>query len=104
MNMSLGYNLNVGPVTITPLFYAFQLLNRQTATAIDQTFNAERHRSSRIRPARFYGQAGRRARRRPRQPARSTRRPAPCTDNPNYRKTTAQTGPRQFRFALKVTF
>ena len=30
--------------------------------------------------------------------------PGPCTDNPDYRKTTAQTGPRQFRVALKVTF
>ena len=37
--MSLGYNLNVGPVTITPQFYAFQLLNRQTATSIDENFN-----------------------------------------------------------------
>ena len=39
MNMSLGYNLNVGPVTITPQFYVFQLLNRQTATSIDENFN-----------------------------------------------------------------
>ena len=37
MNASLGYNLNVGPVTITPQFYVFQLLNRQTATAINQS-------------------------------------------------------------------
>ncbi len=39
MNLSVGYNLNVGPVTITPVFYAFQLLNRQTITTIDQRFN-----------------------------------------------------------------
>ena len=42
MNMSLGYNLNVGPVTITPMFYAFQLLNRQTATAVDTSVQPER--------------------------------------------------------------
>ena len=39
MNLSLGYNLNVGPVTITPMFYVFNLLNRQTPTRYDQGFN-----------------------------------------------------------------
>src|SRR5262249_21641886 len=39
MNLSLGYNFSVGPVTVTPQFYAFQLLNRQTTAAIDQRFN-----------------------------------------------------------------
>ena len=54
----------------------------------------------------FYGQAGVE----PgtigpaRQPLPGDSPPSPCTDNPNYRKTTAQTAPRQFRFALKVTF
>ncbi len=104
MNMSLGYNLNVGAVTITPMFYAFQLLNRQTATAVDTSFNP--NASFVTDPSSpFYGQAGV-------QPG--TTGPAgnfcpdaatgPCTDNPNYRKTTAQISPRQFRFALKVTF
>jgi hypothetical protein len=104
MNFSLGYNLNVGPVTITPQAYVFQLLNRQTTTAVDQRFNpSASFVSDPTSP--FYGQAGV-------QPG--TTGPAggdcpaaaiaPCTDNPNYRKTTAQTGPRQFRFALKVTF
>jgi len=104
MNMSLGYNLNVGAVTITPMFYAFQLLNRQTATAVDTSFNP--NASFVTNPASpFYGQAG---------VEPGTTGPAgnfcpdaatgPCTDNPNYRKTTAQISPRQFRFALKVTF
>ncbi len=104
MNMSLGYNLNVGAVTITPMFYAFQLLNRQTATAVDTSFNP--NASFVTDPSSpYYGQAGV-------QPG--TTGPAgnfcpdaatgPCTDNPNYRKTTAQISPRQFRFALKVTF
>ena len=39
MNLSLGYNIDVGPVTITPKFYAFNLLNRQTATADERSFN-----------------------------------------------------------------
>ena len=104
MNMSLGYNLNVGAVTITPMFYAFQLLNRQTATALDTSFNP--NASFVTDPSSpFYGQAGV-------QPGTTgpagnfcpDAATAPCTDNPNYRKTTAQIGQRQFRFALKVTF
>jgi hypothetical protein len=104
MNASLGYNINVGPVTITPQVYAFQLLNRQTTMAIDQRFNP--NASFVTDPtSTFYGQAGVQ----PGTvgplgnlcPATAT---APCTDNPNYRKTTAQTSPRQLRFALKVSF
>ena len=104
MNASLGYNINVGPVTITPQVYAFQLLNRQTATAVDQRFNP--NASFVTDPTSpFFGQAGV-------QPGQTgpagnlcpADAIAPCTDNPNYRKTTAQTGPRQLRFALKVTF
>jgi outer membrane receptor protein involved in Fe transport len=104
LNMSLGYNLNVGPVTITPQVYAFQLLNRQTTTSIDERFNP--NASFVTDPASpFYGQAG---------VEPGTTGPlgnvcpatavAPCTDNPNYRKTTVQGNPRQIRFALKVTF
>ena len=33
MNLSLGYNVNLGPVTVTPQLYVFNLLNRQTAPA-----------------------------------------------------------------------
>jgi hypothetical protein len=104
MNMSLGYNMNVGPVTITPQFYAFQLLNRQTPTALTQSFNI--NASFVTDPASpFYGQAGV-------QPGTvgpngelcPAAASGPCTDNPDYRKTTAQIGQRQFRFALKVTF
>jgi outer membrane receptor protein involved in Fe transport len=104
MNLSLGYNMNVGPVTITPQVYAFDLLNRQTATAIDERFNP--NASFVTDPASpFYGQAGV-------EPGTTgplgnvcpATASAPCTDNVNYRKTTAQTSPRQFRFALKVTF
>jgi hypothetical protein len=104
MNLSLGYNFVVGPVTITPQAYAFQLLDRQTTTAIDERFNP--NGAFVTDPASpFYGQAGV-------EPGTigpagnlcPADSPKPCTDNPNYRKTTAQTSPRQFRFALKVTF
>ncbi len=104
MNLSIAYNLNVGPVTVTPQFYAFQLLNRQTTTAINQAFNP--YATFVTDPTSpFYGQAGV-------QPGTTgpngnlcpASAAAPCTDNPDYRKTTAQISPRQFRFALKVTF
>jgi hypothetical protein len=104
MNVLLAYNLNVGPVTITPQFYAFQLLNRQTATAINQAFNP--YGTFVTDPSSpFYGQAGVQ----PGMPGPNgnncpANAPGPCTDNPDYRKTTAQISPRQFRFALKVTF
>ncbi|HKD18591.1 MAG TPA: TonB-dependent receptor, partial [Thermoanaerobaculia bacterium] len=104
MNLSAGYNIGIGPVLITPTFYAFDLLNRQVTTAIDERFNP--NASFVTDPASpFYGQAG---------VEPGTTGPlgnvcpanaiAPCTDNPNYRKTTIQGSPRQFRFALKVTF
>ena len=83
MNLSLGYNLNVGPVTITPMFYAFQLLNRQTATAVDTSVQPERVVRRRIRRApstvrRASSRAPRAPRatsapRSPRVPARTTR-------------------------------
>jgi hypothetical protein len=104
MNLSLAYNLIVGPVTITPQAYVFQLLNRQTATSIDTNFNPSgSFVTDSTSP--FYGQAGVQpgttGQNGSECPASATH---PCTDNPNYRKTTAQVAPRQFRFALKVTF
>jgi hypothetical protein len=104
VNVSLAYNLNVGPVTITPQAYAFQLLNRQTTTSTNTAFNPySTFVTDPTSP--FYGQAGV-------QPGTQgpngndcpADAPKPCTDNPNYKKTTAQIAPRQFRFALKVTF
>ena len=99
MNMSLGYNINVGMVTITPQFYAFQLLNRQTATSLDQNFNV--YGDFVTDPASpLYGRAGLV----PDGTCAVNSATGTCSDNPNYRKTLTQTGPRQFRFALKVTF
>jgi hypothetical protein len=104
MNLSLGYNVNAGPVTITPLFYAFQLLNRQTITAINEQYNP--NATFVTDPASpFYGQAGVEPGQTGPQgnpcPADATK---PCTDNPDYRKGTARISPRQFRAALKITF
>ena len=99
MNLSLGYNLNVGPVTITPQFYAFQLLNRQTATSIDQNFNV--NGSFVTDPTSpLYGRPGLV----PDGTCPVNSVTGTCSDNVNYRKTLTQTGPRQFRFALKVSF
>ena len=99
MNLSLGYNLNVGPVTITPQVYAFQLLNNQTATSIDQNFNV--NGSFVTDPTSpLYGRPGLI----PDGTCPVNSVTGTCSDNVNYRKTLTQTGPRQFRFALKVSF
>ena len=104
MNMSLGYNLNVGPVTITPQFYAFQLLNRQTTTSVNEVFN--RYGTFVTDPSSpYYGQAGvQPGTTGPQGNACPVSNAGPCTDNEDYRKTTARVSQRQFRFALKVTF
>ena len=104
LNMSVGYNANVGPVTITPVFYAFNLINNQVITAVNENFN--QNATFVTDPASpFYGQSGV-------EPGTTgplgnfcpADSPKPCTDNPDYRKATARTAPRQFRVALKVTF
>ena len=57
LNLSLGYNINVGPVTITPQAYLFNVINRQTATSYDATFNpGGSFVTDPTSP--FYGQAG----------------------------------------------
>ncbi|HYX20290.1 MAG TPA: TonB-dependent receptor, partial [Thermoanaerobaculia bacterium] len=99
MNMSLGYNINVGPVTITPQVYVFQLLNRQTTTAIDENFNV--NGSFVTDPTSpLYGRPGLI----PDGTCPVNSVTGTCSDNVNYRKTLNQTGPRQLRFALKVSF
>jgi hypothetical protein len=91
--------MNVGPVTITPQAYLFNVLNRQTVTALNSNFNTAG--SFVVDPASpFYGQAGQ-------QPGTGTcpaTASAPCTDNPDYLKAAARNNPRLLRVALKVTF
>jgi hypothetical protein len=99
MNLSLSYNLNVGPVTITPMVYLFNLLNRQTVTRHDQSFNDGG--SFVDDPASpYYGQAGVE----PGTGACSASATAPCTDGPDYLKASTWNPPRLFRAALKITF
>ena len=99
MNLSLGYNLNAGPVTITPMVYVFNLLNRQTPTRYDQGFNPGG--SFVTNPASpYYGQPGVE----PGTGSCPASASAPCSDNPDYRKATRFTSPRLVRAALKITF
>ncbi len=99
LNLSLGYNMALGPVTITPQLYLFNVLNRQTEFAIDTNFNPGG--SIVTDPSSpFYGQPGQ-------QPGTGTcaaSAASPCTDNPDFLKTVSQTNPRLLRVALKVTF
>jgi hypothetical protein len=98
-NLSLAYNIALGPVTVTPQLYVFNLLNRQTVTAISENFNP--NGSFVTTPSSpFYGQAGIE----PGQPGCPATASGPCSDNPDYKKATARIGSRLFRAALKLTF
>src|SRR5262249_23671971 len=100
MNLSAAYDVNVGPVTITPALYLFNVLNRQTPSNIVQSFNS--NGSIVTNPTSpFYGQPGIEPGTTDGCPATA---PAPCTDDPDYRKISQRIGPRLLRFALKVTF
>jgi hypothetical protein len=99
MNLSLAYNANIGPVTITPQLYVFNVLNRQTVTAYDNTFNpGGAFVTDPTSP--FYGQAGVE----PGTGICPAAASAPCADNPDYMKGILWTNPRLLRVALKVTF
>jgi hypothetical protein len=103
-NVSLGYNVVFGPVTVTPQLYIFDLLNRQTVSSIDERFNIFGSYITRLGSP-FYGQAGI-------EPGHvgpdgtlcAATNTAPCSDNPDYRKATARVSPRSLRAALKITF
>ena len=80
LNLSASYDLNIGPVTITPMLYLYNVLNRQTVVNVDPLFNPGA--SFVTNPASpFYGQAGVEPGRpgptgrsvSPRPPARTTR-------------------------------
>ena len=99
-NLSLAYNVNVGPVTITPQLYIFNLLNRQTVTGVDQAFNNITGAYVTTVGSPFYGQAGIE----PGSggcPASAT---APCSDNVDYRKAQTRVAARFLRAALKISF
>ncbi len=101
MNLSMSYNANIGPVTVTPQVYLFNVLNRQTATAYDTQWNLAGSFGSVDDPTSpFYGQPGL-APGEQTCPAAAT---AVCPDNPDYGKIALRGNPRLLRVALKVTF
>ena len=104
MNLSLAYNLNVGPGDDHAA--ALRLQPPQPADGHGDRPALQPERRLRDEPdSPFYGQAGvEPGTAGPDGNSARTSSPHPCTDNPDYRKATAQVSPRQFRFALKVTF
>ena len=99
LNLSLAYNMAVGPVTITPQIYLFNVINNQTISAFDTNFNtAGSFVTDTTSP--FYGQAGLA----PGEGTCSAAATSPCPDNPDYLKSTIQNNPRLLRAAIKVTF
>jgi hypothetical protein len=105
MNLSLSYNFNVGPVTITPQAYIFNLINRQTVTGTDQRYNIFGNFVT-TKSSPFYGQAGIEPGKF--DPVSKITCPqsatAPCSDNVDYRKATTRVAARLFRAALKISF
>ena len=79
LNLSLAYNMNLGPVTVTPQVYLFNVINRQTATAYDTQWNLNGSFAAVDDPTSpFFGQPGLApgegpARRRPLRSARTIR-------------------------------
>ncbi|MFY9551531.1 MAG: hypothetical protein WAU32_10300, partial [Thermoanaerobaculia bacterium] len=103
LNLSLGYNLNVGPVTITPQVYLLNALNRQTVTGYDTNFNtAGNFVTDPSSP--FYGQAGVKPGDHIGEGGPICQSSTPCSDNPDFLKAFTRNNPRLLRVALKVTF
>ncbi len=76
LNLSVGYNLNLGPVTVTPQAYLFNVINRQTPFQYQTVYNTN---------GSFDGLEAE-------------------LDEPDYLKATLRNNPRLLRVALKVTF
>jgi Outer membrane receptor for ferrienterochelin and colicins len=108
-NLSLAYNINIGPVTVTPQLYVFNVLNRQTVNNIDERFNPAGSFVTNPKSP-FYGQAGIEPGT-PRPDGTICTDTKPCSDNVDYKKavgltatTLGRTDPRLIRFALKISF
>jgi hypothetical protein len=101
LNLSLAYNANIGPVTVTPQVYLFNVINRQTATSYDAVWNGGGSFAAVDDPTSpFYGQPGL-APGEGTCPASATQ---VCPDNQDYLKINQRNNPRLLRVALKVTF
>ncbi len=92
MNLTLGYPIGIGPVTVTPQVFLFNLLNRQTPVLYDVRYST-------TQPAGYTNCSG-------------ASFPPPCTlydpnqeqTNPSYGKVTQRLNPFLFRGAVKITF
>ena len=93
MNLTLGYPIALGPVTVTPQVFLFNLLNRQEEILEDVRF-------SNSQPAGYTDcvTQGLNA------PGCTIFDPNQQQTNPNYGKITQRQNPRLFRAAVKVTF
>ena len=100
INMSLSYPIQIGPATVSLQAYAFNLLNRQTITNVDNNWQISQGVNYPKTPDQY-----------------NQLFLAPCSagqdpvanqcneqNNANYGKATARLDPRLFRFALKVSF
>ncbi len=101
-SLSLAYDMKIGPVTLTPQLYVFNLLNRQTPTGIDERFNPNgTFVTDSSSP--FFGQAGVKPGDKGPDLTVCTAS-VPCSDNVDYRKVLTRGLGRSIRVALKATF
>jgi hypothetical protein len=99
-NLSLGYPVTVGPVTVTAQLYVFNILNRQTVTSVDNRLQLSQGVNYPKDPSQynqlFY------------PPCTAGQDPSvnPCNEqnNDNYRRARSRQEPRLFRAALRVSF
>jgi hypothetical protein len=83
LNLSLGYNICLGPVTITPQAYLYNVINKQFANNYQTVYNTNGSFDDTVGSP-TYGEA--------------------VLDEPDYLKAAARNNPRLLRVALKVTF
>jgi len=101
-NLSLGYPVTFGPVTVTGLFYVFDLFNNQIITNVDNNWQLSQGvnypKSPDQYPQLFYA------------PCTAAQASDPvanrCNEqrNDNYGKATSRQAPRLLRAAIKVAF
>ena len=101
-NISLGYPIQAGPVTITALFYVFNIFNNQIITNVDNNWQLSQGANYPKTPDQylqlFY------------PPCTAAQSTDPvgnkCNEqrNDNYGKATSRMDPRQFRAAVKISF
>jgi outer membrane receptor protein involved in Fe transport len=102
MNLSLSYPIQIGPATISLQAYAFNLLNRQTITNVDNNWQISQGANYPKTPAEYNNLFL--------APCSASQNADPvgnhCNEqnNANYGLATARQDPRLFRFAVKVSF